>query len=877
MVSRHAIVVSLVAASAAFAAHPGFAADVEPRLASYLPAGTTYRSDVPTPASVFGFEIGQRPLTPLELETYLRRLAASSDRVRVEEQGRTHEGRPQLLVTLSSPANLARLEELRQAHLALSEGEAPPGGDGAQEPPLVVWLAYSIHGNETSGSNASPLVAYHLAAAQDKAVEDLLANTIVLIDPSQNPDGMARFSQWVISHGSVVPVASPDHREKREPWPGGRGNHYWFDLNRDWLATEHPESRHRVATFQRWRPHVVGDFHEMRGGASYFFQPGVPERTHPLTPRRNQELTAALARYHAAALDRAGRRYFSRESFDDFFYGKGSTYPDIQGAVGILFEQGSTEGMVGETDDGGTIAFATSIHNQLLTSLSTLEGAHALRGDLMAHQREFYREAHGRALRDPVQGWVCGGEPGRVDGFARVLRRHGVTLTALGDPLAAGGRSFAPDAAFVVPGRQRQRPLVEAMFEQRTELPTHVFYDISAWTLPLAWGVDCEALDARVLPASDGDTPFGRETLPAGELQRAPAAVAWVFDWAGHLAPRALFRLLDRGVVVRAATQPTTVTTATGERRVERGALIVSSAGQRSTPAELETLLAEVAAETGVDIWAVTRGLAVAGLDLGSPNVVALSRPRVALVVGEGADGPATGEVWHFFDRHLEVPVVLLDRADVGAATLAGFSHLLLADGSWDGLPAGAGEAVGAWVRAGGVFVGLERGSRWAHERLLSEPAAAGATPAAPASQVEPPPLAGRYEAHATESAERLIAGAIVELELDPSHPLAFGYAGDRIAGFRSSARLLPVPANPYDLVARYAHEPVRAGYVSADNAARLSGAPALLATRLGEGLVVRFADDPVFRGGWHGTERLLANSVFFAGLVEDRAQPASQ
>ena len=257
---RGAVPCALLVAALAGPAHAAGAPAVEPRLTSYLPAGVLYETDVPTPAEVLGFDIGERPITPLELEIYLRRLAEVSDRVAIEEQGRTHEGRPQLLLTISSPANLARLDELRQAHLERSEGTGETAVD-ADDAPLVVWLAYSIHGDETSGSNASPLVAYHLAAAEDAAVEEMLARTVVLLDPSQNPDGMARFSQWAVSNRSAQPVASPLHREKNEPWPGDRGNHYWFDLNRDWLTAEQPESQARVATFQRWRPHVVGDFH----------------------------------------------------------------------------------------------------------------------------------------------------------------------------------------------------------------------------------------------------------------------------------------------------------------------------------------------------------------------------------------------------------------------------------------------------------------------------------------------------------------------------------------------------------------------------------------------------------------------------------------
>ncbi|HEX2163009.1 MAG TPA: M14 metallopeptidase family protein, partial [Thermoanaerobaculia bacterium] len=455
-----------------------------------LPAAASYDPAVPTPAEVLGFEIGTRHVRHDQIVDYVTRLAAASDRVEVEEQGRTYEGRPQLLLTISTPANLARREEIRRRHLALSEPPWDAPAEGIEEMPVVVWLGYSIHGDEASGANASLLVAYHLAAAEGPEIEALLDDAVILLDPSLNPDGLARFAHWVAIHRGRVEVADPWHREHQQGWPTARTNHYWFDLNRDWLLLQHPASRHRVATFQRWRPNVAADFHEMGSNATFFFQPGVPSRQNPLTPPENLELTRAMARFHADAFDRAGRLYYTEESYDDFYYGKGSTYPDVQGAVGILFEQASSRGIRQETDQG-LLTFADTVANQVRASFSTLAGAAANRRALLEWQREHYRRATAEAAEGAVGGWIVGdgGDPARTAELVAILAAHGIAVHRLAEDVAVDGRRFEAGRAVVVPAAQRQALLARALFERRTSFADEVFYDVSAWTLPLAFGL----------------------------------------------------------------------------------------------------------------------------------------------------------------------------------------------------------------------------------------------------------------------------------------------------------------------------------------------------------------------------------------------------
>ncbi|MEJ7914544.1 MAG: M14 family zinc carboxypeptidase, partial [Chitinophagaceae bacterium] len=294
-------------------------------LSYYLPDSVTYDAAVPKPAAVIHHEVGEWHVTHDRLVNYMRAIAAAAPgRVKLETMGLTYEQRPQVLLVITSPKNHQNLEAIRQQHITLTDAGKSAAADIANMP-VVVWIGHSIHGNEASGSNASLLSAYYLAAAQGKQIDDLLQNVVILFDPSFNPDGLQRFSTWVNQHKSKNLVTDPNSREFNEVWPGGRFNHYWFDLNRDWLPAVHVESQNRLAWFHKWKPNILTDHHEQGSNATFFFQPGVPSRVNPLTPAKNMELTEKMGKFHAAFLDRIGSLYFTKENYDDFYYGKGST------------------------------------------------------------------------------------------------------------------------------------------------------------------------------------------------------------------------------------------------------------------------------------------------------------------------------------------------------------------------------------------------------------------------------------------------------------------------------------------------------------------------------------------------------------------------
>jgi len=826
--------------------------------ADYLPPDADLDPAVPAPESALGWEVGDWHVSHDKLLSYMRTLADTSPRVSIKVIGRTHEQRPLLQLAITSAANQPRLESLRQAHL---------DGDG----PLVVWLGYSVHGDEPSGSNASLLVAYYLAASRSDFVNELLDGAVVLIDPSINPDGLDRFASWANSNAGRVPVADPLTRQHVQDWPEGRTNHYWFDLNRDWLPLVHPESRARVAEYHRWLPHVLTDHHEQDGHPGFFFQPGVPARQHPLTPAANLELTRALASYHAASFDEAGQPYFSEDAYDDFYFGKGSTYPDINGSIGILFEQRAILGQELRTTNG-VETFRTAVANHLRMSLSTLRGSWAMRDRLKAYQAGFHAAMLERAADRKFEGWVVGddGDPARADALLEVLDLHQIEYQPLGDTLRAGGREFTAGHAWVLPARQRQFGLLEAMMEQRVQFADNTFYDVSAWTLPLAFNLPFATLDR--LPRHQGGLASRSASRPDA------GARAWAVPWGQLDAAPVLQQLLDAGVRVRTAMRPFSVGGDSGMLALPAGTLVVQAGVQDPLAREHAVRLLSEAADGGLIVHSLSTTLTPAGPDLGSQHFRLIEPVKPLLLGGEGTAPFGVGEIWHLLDQRLGVATPIVDPRRLAEADLEDYSHLLLADGDLATLDEGLRPEIARWVRRGGILVTIGRAANWAEALCFEDDPALCAAPAegpvAPPAAPAAPPTPRAYADFDDDKARQVIGGAIVAGLLDLSHPMAFGYSRSELPLFRrGTVELLP-SANAYSTPVRYADEPLLAGFVGRERLEALRNGPAVIAEKRGEGLVVRFANTPLFRGFWRGTERLFLNALYFGQAVDATEVP---
>ncbi len=837
----------------------GFAVAAQ-ELSYYLPDSVQYDSAIPKPKEVIHHEVGEWHVTHDRLVNYMHALAkAAPNRIKMETMGYTYEGRPQVLLLITSPENHRNLEQIRQQHVQLSDPQRSASLD-ISNMPIVVYIGHSIHGNEPSGSNAALLSAYYLAAAQGKQVDDLLKHTVILLDPSFNPDGLQRFATWVNQHKSKSQVTDPNSREFNEVWPGGRFNHYWFDLNRDWLPAQHVESRNRLKWFHQWKPNILTDHHEQGSNATFFFQPGVPSRVNPLTPARNQELTAQLGNFHAAFLDRIGSLYFTKENYDDFYYGKGSTYPDINGAIGILFEQGSSRGHAQQTNNG-LLTFPFTIKNQFITTLSTLEGAKALRKDFLQWQKDFYTGADKEGAAYGVRAYVFGDDedPERARIFANILLQHQVTVHKLGSDVAAGGIQFKKEKGFIVPAHQPQFRLIRSIFEKTLDYRDSLFYDITSWTMPLAMGLPHAELNAAQYNSRLHGEKILNELKGNGQVAGNRSEYGYLMQWSDFNAPAALFELQKEGIMTKVATNAFELVVNGKNKKYATGTILIPVSMQEKKSEEIYAQVKKVAEKYALTIDAVHSGGALAGSDLGSSRFVALTKPEIAMIVGAGVNALDAGEVWHLMDQRFEIPVSHLEASVFNRVDVSKYNTLILVSGNYSELNK---EKLRSWVQGGGNLILMEDAINWAAQNGI---ATVNFKKAKPADSTRVLPYSSREQ---VEGAQRM-SGAILTAEMDLSHPLAYGYQRPTISLFKGNRIFMEKSKNPFATPVRYSSQPLISGWVSRENQEMVKNAAAVVVNTLGSGRVISIAENINLRAFWLGGTKLMMNAVFFGKVID--------
>jgi len=808
-------------------------------LSNYLPQNVTYNQTIPTPKSVIGHEVGEWHITHDKLAQYMYALAEASDRITIENRGASFEGRPILLLTITSPKNHKQLEKIREVHIASTEDNAVD----TSNMPIVVYQGFSIHGNEPGGSNASLLVAYYLAAAEGDYINDLLEHTVILFDPSFNPDGLQRFAYWANTNKSINLNSDPNDREYNEVWPRGRTNHYWFDLNRDWLPVQMPESRARIETFHKWMPNILTDHHEMGTNSSFFFQPGVQSRTHPLTPKMNQELTKLIGNFHAKALDKIGSLYFTEEDYDDFYYGKGSTFPDINGGIGILFEQASSRGHIQESDNG-ILTFPFTIRNQFTTALSTLEAAETMREQILNYQHDFFKEARNEAAKENGKAIVFGDEKDAARTFhlAEILKRQHIQFNELKNDVTLNGNHYKKGYSYVVPKNQKNNRLINAMFEKRTTFEDSLFYDISGWTFPLAFNLDY----VEVASTSNAGNEVTNLQLAAGNLS-AKSNYAYLMEWHEYYTPKALNKILSNGIRAKVGLRPFAV----DGNQYDYGTILIPVHNQSKNPTELYNFLNEVAKESHVQIHGVSTGL-TKGIDLGSSEFKTLEQPKIALLVGNGISSYDAGEIWHLFDTRYDITVTKLDIDNLNRADLSRYNTIIAVSGSVDGDQA---KKLKEWVENGGTLIGYRYALRWLNSKELLK---------IDFKKMEHVAKNITYEQREDYEGAQETSGAIFEAKIDRSHPINFGFKNDRISLFRNTNLFVNADKQSYNNPIRYSAHPLLSGYISKPNLDSLANTVPLKIEPLKKGKVVAFTDNTNFRAFWYGTNKLLMNAVFF-------------
>jgi len=821
----------------------------------YLPAGHNYKNEILKPTESLGFGIGERHVRHDQLLNYLETITEQSERIQLTEMGRTQQLRKQILLTISSPENLSNLDNILAARsVNLLEKNDDNNGTGE---PLVIWLGYSVHGDEISGANAAMIVAYHLAASQEEAVEDLLENTIIVIEPSLNPDGMDRFVNWVSTHRGTTPNSDPNHIEHHQGWKTGRTNHFGFDLNRDWLLLSQKESINRVAYFHRYQPNVLGDFHEMGANGSYFFQPGIPSRTHPLTPKKNTELTQLLATYHASALDKSNRLYYSEESYDDFYYGKGSTYPDINGGIGILFEQASSRGMQQATDNG-LLTFEYGIQNHVFTSLSTIEGAWKNSDKLKNYRRDFYKQSENLAKKEKFSGYLISEDDDkyRLEVFLSKLKQHQINVYPLTEDFRLEGKVFSRAHSYYVPLAQPKYRLIKALFGQGTNFQDNTFYDVSGWTMPLAMNLEFHQV-GRTWGLKLADNVWSKP--PVIPLTVDENAYAYAFEWHHFMSPKLLNELLNKNIQVKVATKPFTAIVAGVKKQFKTGTVIVP-AGIQVTKDWRKNLITS-SYKNAIELDALSTGLTIAGIDLGSRSLKLLTPIKVLLVGGKGVSQYEAAEILFYLDDTLNIPVTVVEKQRLSRIDLSQYSHVIMVDGDYSDLSIKDINKVTTWVKQGGVIFGQKRAAKWLSEKEILK------VKFASKEQIEQMFDTDNllYKDKEALAGRKRIAGAIFDTSLDISHPIAYGYNNEKLPLFRNSTLIMDFPSSPFVAVATYTAAPLMSGYTDQTLVNRLANNAAIVAHNVGHGRVIATSDNLAFRGYWHGSAKILANSVFFA------------
>lgn len=831
----------------------GFAQDKQP-LSYYLPQ-ITYDPKIPTPEAFLGYQIGEWHISHDQQLAYMRKLAELSPRFKLTEFARTYEGRPLIYIAITAERNHQNLNELKARHLQVTNPEEANRVD-LKTTPLVIYQGFSIHGNEPSGGNAAPLVAYYLAAGQGPEIEKLLNDVIIIFDPAFNPDGFQRFSNWANQHRNRHLTADPQDREYSEAWPGGRFNHYWFDLNRDWLTGAHPESRGRAKIFHEWMPNILTDHHEMGTNSSFFFMPGVPSRVNPITPKQNQELTVKIGQYHVKYLDEIGSLYFSQEGYDDFYYGKGSTFPDVQGCIGILFEQASSRGHVQESVNG-LLTFAFTIRNQVRTALSTQKAAVELKQELLEHQKNFFQSAMQEARSDSRMGYVFGDpyDQTKTDRLVEVLRRQDIEVYQLGSKVSVEGKNFEPAHSFVVPLEQKQYRLIRGIFETTTTFEDSIFYDISSWALPMAFNIPYAALAKKggALGAKvSGSKPERTPVTPP-----ALSNYAYMLEWEDYQAPRALHFLQRKGLRTKVGMQPIVLQ----GKKYDAGTVMIPVQNQEANAPQIHQWVTEIVKELNVHIDAVSTGFTTEGIDLGSNNFLTLRQPKVMIVVGEGVGANTAGEAWHLLDTRFDMVVSKVEADDIVRANLSRYNVIVIGDGSFQTINAGGVAKLKEWANAGGTIIGIQRGVTWLKNQGI------GFTVMKEFKNADP---SGRrpYGEIADDLGAQEIPGTIFEAEVDLTHPLLFGYKRNKMPVFRDGEVFMEKSKNPYASPLVYTTNPLLAGYLNRKYTDIVKGAAGIVVSGAGAGRVIYMADDPNFRAHWYGTNRLFLNAVFFGNLV---------
>ncbi len=828
----------------------------------YFEAYKPFDKAIPSPEEFLGYPIGQYHTRHDLVVAYMYTLAELSNRASVEVYGKTHENRKLLLLKIASPSNLKNLERIKSKHLEVVNPDVQVSD--FKKLPLFINLAYGVHGNEPSSTEAAMLMAYTLVASESETVKKYLEEVIVFLDPTINPDGRDRHSNWANSFRGQPLIADKFDIEHNEGWPRGRTNHYWFDLNRDLLLGVNPESKGRLKWYHDWYPNVVTDFHEMGTNSTYFFEPKNKSASlNPITPAENRDiLNKVFADQFATDLDQIGSFYFTDEVYDSTYPGYGSTYMDLQGSLALLFEQASSRGHLQETPTG-EISFAFTIRNQYVSSIATLKAAIANKELLYKYQNDFFSNSLKKANASKIKGYVFGDpyDKSRNKEFLDVLLQHQIEAYPITSNLTVNNTTFKAETSYVVPTGQKQYYLVQSLFETFKSYRDSVFYDTSAWSLVNFYNMKYQPL--AKLPAVGEKITAETNLVHVNELQKS--GYAYLIPYDDYYAPALLYDLQDQGLVVKVSNKPFSFNIDGKELDFHRGTLMVPVQDQFDLDAEsVYNRVKEASLEFGIQVYPVKGGMTSKGNGLGSRSFQTSIKPHVMMVV-EGTVSPyEAGEVWHLFENRMKMPLVKIPERRLYLTNIYRYNVIIMVSGSYRLLNKKEKDRLRQWVADGNTLITTAKGSAWAVKQKIAEEVLIS-------SKTDTLTYTKRtnYEKARGSIEKHNIGGAIFGIDLDITHPVAYGYQERKVPVYKNNRVWLAPSKNRFSTVGKYQDEPHIDGYISKENLEIMKGAASIVVSKRGKGRIILFADNPNFRGAWYGTNKLFMNAVLFGSLIK--------
>ena len=813
----------------------------------------TLQAQVQSPSDFLPHNLGDQFTPHHLLVEYMQHVADKSPLVELTEYGRTNKDRPLLLAYIGSTENLARLDDIRRNNLRRT-GVLPGDTDPALNDILVIWLSFGVHGNEAAGPESAMNALYELLNHPDR--DEWLERTVICYDPTINPDGYDRYTHWYRNVSNIVPNVDPDAREHREPWPGGRVNHYLFDLNRDWAWQTQVESRQRMNRYNEWLPQVHVDVHEQGYNSPYYFAPAAPPYHEYITDWQ-AEFQVTIGQNHAHYFDQNGWLFFTKERFDLLYPSYGDTYPTYNGAIGMTYEQGGIgAGRAILLENGDTLTLHDRIAHHTTTVLSTIEIS-AQNADRLIEEFTDYWQSSQQEPPGAFTTFVISGDnpKGRLRSFCNLLDRNGIrygragksaNMQAYNYQTGKTERIAVAENDLVISAYQPKAVLTQILLEPETYVEDSITYDITAWSLPYAYGLQAYASSERLLPAED--MAF---TAPAPAV--AQEAYAYLLPWDDLSDARFLAQALRQGFKVRYATQAFRV----DDVDYAPGTLVITRADNRKREA-FDDPLQDLARAHEQPLVATQTGFMQAGPDFGSGAYQLIEQPRVLLLGDEGVRTNSFGQAWYYFEQDINLPITIRAATDLDRIHLSAFNTLIMVDGRYR-MDEGTRNKLNTWLSEGGhlIAVGSANGSLAGQEGFSLQRAANG-------NNGDDEPAYPAYDEQERRYISNLIPGAIFKVTMDGSHPLAYGI-GDTYFSLKTSGTAYAKMERGWN-VGYLPEELMVAGFAGKNARAAQRNSTVFGVQRKGRGAVTYLVDNPLYRSFWENGKFLFSNAVFFVG-----------